>query len=151
MRRITMGKPGSFNFGTYNDWQFYSVVEKNRLADGNLFSIPITLDLSKEKIDELGVKPGARLALRDFRDDRHLAILTVEDVYKPDKYVFERNERKDRKLTTGQAKGSQGGLWWWSRASSYQVPLRYGSRVLYWRQYRGDWSSDALWLCWTQM
>lgn len=62
-----------------------SVVANNRLADGNLFSIPITLDLSKEKIEELGVKPGARLALRDFRDDRHLAILTVEDVYKPDK------------------------------------------------------------------
>jgi sulfate adenylyltransferase len=54
-------------------------------VDGNLFSIPITLDLSKETIDELGVKPGARVALRDFRDDRNLAIITVEDVYKPDK------------------------------------------------------------------
>jgi len=65
-----------------------SVVENNRLVDGNLFSIPITLDLSKEAIESLGVKPGARVALRDFRDDRNLAILTVEDVYQPDKYGF---------------------------------------------------------------
>ncbi len=47
--------------------------------------MPITLDLSKETIDELAIKPGARVTLRDFRDDRNLAILTVEDVYKPDK------------------------------------------------------------------
>lgn len=64
----------------------YRVVENNRLVDGNLFSIPICLDLSKETIAESGVKPGARVTLRDFRDDRNLAILTVDDVYKPDKY-----------------------------------------------------------------
>jgi sulfate adenylyltransferase len=63
-------------------------VENVRLADGTLFSMPITLDVSQEQIDELNIKPGARIALRDFRDDRHLAIITVEDVYKPDKYVF---------------------------------------------------------------
>jgi sulfate adenylyltransferase len=67
---------------------FHSVVEKNRLADGNLFSIPITLDLSKEQIAELGVKSEARLTIRDFRDDRNLAIITVEDVYKPDKWAI---------------------------------------------------------------
>jgi len=49
--------------------------------------MPINLDVSREHIDELGIKEGARLALRDFRDDRNLAILTVEDVYKPNKYV----------------------------------------------------------------
>lgn len=47
--------------------------------------MPITLDVSKKDIDELGIKPGARIALRDLRDDRNLAILTVEDVYKPDR------------------------------------------------------------------
>lgn len=61
------------------------VVEKNRLADGSLFSMPITLDLSQEQVDKLGVKPGARITLRDSRDDSNLAILTVEDVYRPDK------------------------------------------------------------------
>ena len=63
------------------------VVEKNRLADGNLFSMPITLDVSEETIQALGIKPGARITLRDFRDDRNLAIITVEDVYKPNKSV----------------------------------------------------------------
>jgi sulfate adenylyltransferase len=62
-------------------------VENNRLADGNLFSMPITLDLSKETIQTLGIKPGARITLRDFRDDRNLAIITVEGVYKPNKSV----------------------------------------------------------------
>ncbi|TLD25971.1 sulfate adenylyltransferase [Venturia nashicola] len=71
--------------GFMNEKDYNGVVENSRLSDGALFSIPITLDLSQETIDELGVKPGARLALRDFRDDRHLAILTVDDVYKPDK------------------------------------------------------------------
>jgi sulfate adenylyltransferase len=66
----------------------HSVVNDVRLADGNLFSIPITLDISKETIDNLGVKPGARVALRDFRDDRNLAIITVDDVYQPDKYAL---------------------------------------------------------------
>ena len=49
--------------------------------------MPITLDLSQETIDELKVQPGARITLRDFRDDSNLAILTVDDVYRPDKWV----------------------------------------------------------------
>ena len=68
-----------------NQKDYDGVVAENRLADGNLFSMPITLDVSKETIDEVGVKPGARIALRDFRDDRNLAIITVEDIYQPDK------------------------------------------------------------------
>jgi len=47
--------------------------------------MPITLDLSQESIDELSIKAGARFTIRDFRDDRNLAIITVDDVYKPDK------------------------------------------------------------------
>jgi len=47
--------------------------------------MPITLDVSKEQIEEIGIKAGARLTIRDFRDDRNLAIITVEDVYIPDK------------------------------------------------------------------
>jgi sulfate adenylyltransferase len=68
-----------------NQKDYDGVVAENRLADGNLFSIPITLDVSKQTIDEVGVKQGARIALRDFRDDRNLAIITVDDVYQPDK------------------------------------------------------------------
>lgn len=47
--------------------------------------MPVCLDASKETIEQLGIKPGARITLRDFRDDRNLAILGVEDVYTPDK------------------------------------------------------------------
>ena len=48
--------------------------------------MPITLDVSKATIDDLQLGPGRRITLRDFRDDRNLAILTIEDVYKPNKY-----------------------------------------------------------------
>jgi len=41
--------------------------------------------VSKETIEDVSVKPGARLTLRDFRDDASLAIITVEDVYQPDR------------------------------------------------------------------
>lgn len=63
----------------------HSVVENMRLADGILWSMPITLDVSQERIDALGIKPSARIALRDPRDDQALAILTVDDVYQPNK------------------------------------------------------------------
>ena len=49
-----------------------------RLADGSLFPIPITLDVSEGDITRLEIKAGARLALRDPRDDEALAILTGE-------------------------------------------------------------------------
>ncbi|WPH00856.1 Hypothetical protein R9X50_00368700 [Acrodontium crateriforme] len=71
--------------GFMNEKDYNGVVENNRLADGNLFSMPINLDLNKAEIDALGIKPGARITLRDSRDDRNLGIMTVEDVYKPNK------------------------------------------------------------------
>ncbi|CAK1359210.1 Sulfate adenylyltransferase [Cercospora beticola] len=71
--------------GFMSEKDYNGVVENNRLADGNLFSIPINLDVNQNLIDEVGIKAGARITLRDSRDDRNLAILTVEDVYRPDK------------------------------------------------------------------
>ena len=53
-----------------------SVVDTLRLADGALFAMPITLDVSKEDIDAKLIQPGARIALRDPRDDEALAIIT---------------------------------------------------------------------------
>ena len=52
-----------------------------RLASGALFPIPVTLDVSKEQVETLGLKEGARVALRDPRDDTIIAILTVSDLY----------------------------------------------------------------------
>jgi len=71
--------------GFMNEKDYNGVVTDLRLADGALFSMPICLDISKKEIDEKSIKPGARITLRDFRDDRNLAIITVDDVYKPDK------------------------------------------------------------------
>jgi sulfate adenylyltransferase len=47
--------------------------------------MPITLDASEKSIADLGLKVGGRVTLRDFRDDRNLAILTIDDIYQPDK------------------------------------------------------------------
>lgn len=49
--------------------------------------MPICLDVSEKTIEKASLKAGARVTLRDFRDDRNLAIITVDDVYKPDKSV----------------------------------------------------------------
>lgn len=62
-----------------------SVCENVRLADGNLFSMPITLDVSQQTVSDNSLQPGSRITLRDFRDDRNLAILTIDDIYRPDK------------------------------------------------------------------
>ncbi|KHO00976.1 Sulfate adenylyltransferase [Metarhizium album ARSEF 1941] len=71
--------------GFMTEKDYNGVVENNRLADGALFSMPITLDVSQKQIDDLGITTGAKLTLRDSRDDHNLAILTVDDVYRPDK------------------------------------------------------------------
>ncbi|KAI1417160.1 putative sulfate adenylyltransferase [Hypoxylon sp. FL1857] len=73
--------------GFMNKADYNGVVKDNRLADGVLFSMPITLDVPEETIKEVGLKPGVRVTLRDLRDDRNLAILTVDDIYKPDKVL----------------------------------------------------------------
>lgn len=50
--------------------------------------MPICLDVSEEVVQKLDLKQGARATLRDSRDDRNLAIINIEDVYRPDKSVF---------------------------------------------------------------
>lgn len=61
------------------------MVNTLRLADGTLFPIPVNLDVSREDAKNLDLKPGARVTLRDPRDDNALAIITIDDVYIPDK------------------------------------------------------------------
>lgn len=47
--------------------------------------MPITLDISRADVDRLAIAPGSRVSLVDPRDDQALAIITVEDIYIPDK------------------------------------------------------------------
>ncbi|KAF9192028.1 Sulfate adenylyltransferase [Haplosporangium sp. Z 767] len=61
------------------------VVEELRLADGTLWSMPINLDVSQEDIDRHSLKPAQRITLRDPRNDSPIAILTIDDIYRPDK------------------------------------------------------------------
>ncbi|KAI0305717.1 hypothetical protein B0F90DRAFT_1625016 [Multifurca ochricompacta] len=69
--------------GFMNQKDYDSVVDTLRLADGTLFPIPVTLDVSKEDIDRLLLAKGKRVTLRDPRDDEALAIITIDDIYKP--------------------------------------------------------------------
>jgi sulfate adenylyltransferase len=72
---------GFFPLKGFNSQADYeSVVDKMRLADGTLWPIPITLDVS-EKFAE-GVAAGTRLALRDA-EGVILAVMTVSDKWTP--------------------------------------------------------------------
>ena len=53
-----------------------------RLADGTLWPMPITLDVSKEFAEKL--KPGMNVALRDA-EGVMLAVIKVEDIWEPDR------------------------------------------------------------------
>eukprot|EP00842_Homolaphlyctis_polyrhiza_P004818 jgi/Hompol1/5337/HPOL_001232-RA len=82
-------------FMTQNDYN--SVVKNMRLANGILWPMPINLDVSAAQIDELGLRVGARVVLRNPQDRQPLAILTIGDLYKPDKaleaaLVFGKND-----------------------------------------------------------
>lgn len=58
------------------------VVERMRLADGTLWPMPITLDVSQAFADR--IEPGQDIALRD-QEGVVLAILSVSDKWTPDK------------------------------------------------------------------
>lgn len=60
------------------------VVNELRLADGTLWPVPITLDVSEAFAASIQV--GAEIALRDVQGVP-LAVLTVDDIYFPDKLV----------------------------------------------------------------
>lgn len=81
--------------GFMTEKDYTSVVKDLRLSNGTLWPMPITLDVSKDVASKLSA--GTRVVLRDFRDEAPLAILTVSDVYTPDKkaealHVFGSND-----------------------------------------------------------
>ncbi|KAJ1678268.1 Sulfate adenylyltransferase [Spiromyces aspiralis] len=92
-----------------------SVLDNMRLSDGTLWTIPIYLDLPKDTIDQLGLKVGSRLALRDPRNDTALAILYISDFYRPDK------EREAIKLYGANDKAHPAVAYLWSHTNDTYV------------------------------
>ncbi len=68
--------------GFLNEADYSGVVENMRLADGTLWPMPITLDVSEKFADT--VTPGTKIALRDA-EGVILAVMTVADKYLPNK------------------------------------------------------------------
>ena len=68
--------------GFHSEADYNGVVENLRTADGTLWPIPITLDVSEKFADS--VAKGGRIALRDA-EGVILAVMTVTDRWTPDK------------------------------------------------------------------
>ncbi|MGH6895298.1 MAG: bifunctional sulfate adenylyltransferase/adenylylsulfate kinase [Geminicoccaceae bacterium] len=58
------------------------VLQRMRLADGTLWPIPVTLDVSRKFVD--GLRPGQRIGLRD-PEGFLIAAMTVESIWEPDR------------------------------------------------------------------
>ena len=68
--------------GFLTERDYRRVVDELRLADGTLWPVPITLDVSEDVAATLA--PGAELVLRDPQSVP-LAVLEVQDIYRPDR------------------------------------------------------------------
>ena len=70
--------------GFLNQADYTSVIEHMTLANGTIWPIPNVLDVPQAFADKL--KPGQKIALRDTEGFMP-AVLTVEDIWQPDKEV----------------------------------------------------------------
>jgi sulfate adenylyltransferase len=68
--------------GFLNEADYDRVLEAMRLADGTLWPMPVTLDVTAAAAEPLAV--GDRLALRDH-EGWLIAILAIESMWRPDK------------------------------------------------------------------
>lgn len=66
---------------------YESVVKSMRLADGTVWSIPITLPVSEEAAQNIEIGDEARLVY----DHETYGVITVSDIYRPDKTVEAEN------------------------------------------------------------
>ena len=67
--------------GFLNENDYSSVLQNMRLADGTLWPMPITLDVSESFAG--GISICEKITLRDH-EGFAIAVLTVSDIYKPD-------------------------------------------------------------------
>ena len=101
-----------------------------RLAEGTLWPIPVTLDVPKEVGDALS--EGERLSLRD-PEGIMLAVLTVEDVWQPDREVeAEAIYGTSRTAHPGAAHllKRTNDLYVGGRVEGIQLPVHYDYRAL---------------------
>ena len=70
--------------GFLNKADYLSVVEKMRLENGDLWPIPINLDIDQNTVNSIG--DDKRIALRD-KEGFLIAIMSIEDVWKPNKKI----------------------------------------------------------------
>ena len=96
--------------------EYEGVRDEMRLADGTLWPMPITLDVTREKADELEV--GGTLALRD-PEGVMLAALHVEEIWEPD-----RTEEAEKVF--GSADSNHAGA---DYAVNHAHPVYVGGRV----------------------
>ncbi len=116
--------------GFMNRLDYESVLEDLRLADGTLWPVPVTLDVT-EKV-ALKLRPGDQLVLRD-QEGFMLAMLHVEDVWQPDKL------REARKVFSTDEHGHPGVAYLQENVRPYYVggrvegvslPIHYDYRTL---------------------
>ena len=68
--------------GFMGQQDYSSVVEEMRLADGTVWSIPITLPVTEELVSDL---KGAESAFLSTESDGVIGKIQISDIYKPDK------------------------------------------------------------------
>lgn len=78
--------------GFMNEADYQSVIEGMRLADGTVWSIPITLDVDQETAQNLQI--GETIALTGQEDNVIYGTLTIESIYKVDHDIEAKNVYK---------------------------------------------------------
>ena len=63
-----------------NKNDYYSVIEDNRLSNGKLWPIPITLDITKDTLQDINNSKMDKICLRD-KEFNLLAVMNLEDIF----------------------------------------------------------------------
>ena len=118
--------------GFMNRADYEGVCHNMRLANGTLWPMPITLDVTEEFAKKL--TPGSsKIALRD-PEGVMLAVLSVEDVWQPDRKAeatvsFQFHQRRASRAPTTPSTNRIPGTWA-ANSKDVQAPSHYDFRAL---------------------